>query len=228
MTGTDPWTSPETAAGEVGTGGASSGAWRVRGRRVHGGPLPGPPRQEGLHRAHGRAGSWVFSWGHRGTTAASERGKNRLCSELYGDPRGTKDTEGGAGGPGTAQEKRPSGGPRLQPSHHPAHHPGGPRALSPQALAPLAPPGGSRGVAHSPWRTRGARMGVITGHRRLPFSAQRDKYLQSPERVRELRAELHVDVGVLIPRRHGAGCAGGQPSPAHRTWGCSREPQARQ
>lgn len=70
---------------------------------------------------------------------------------------------------GPGWEERPEDQ-KFKPSHHPAPHPmgttiWGPCALSPQASAQPAQPGGSHGVAHSPQGARGARMGVITGHR---------------------------------------------------------------
>lgn len=82
--------------------------------------------------------------------------------------------------------------------------PRGPRALSPQASAQLAQPGGSHDVAHSPGGT-GSKDGYHHWAQGLPYSvsSQMVKYLQSPERVSQLRAELHVHVRGLIPREQG-------------------------
>lgn len=79
------------------------------------------------------------------------------------------------------------------------------RALSPQASAhwpslgaarvsPTAPGGhGEQGWCHH-WAR-------ALPHR--PQHPQLGKYLQGPERVGQLRAELHVDVGVLVPGEQG-------------------------
>lgn len=61
-------------------------------------------------------------------------------------------------------------------------------------------------------------MGIITGHGGLPYSTtpRAGKYLQGPERVRQLRAELHIDVGGLVPRENGQGCSGGWARPGQQ------------
>lgn len=71
-------------------------------------------------------------------------------------------------------------------------------------------------------------MSVITGHggpRYSTLATLLDKYLQGPERVRQLGAELHVNVGVLIPENKGARHPGLSPV-GHGTKGPSWQEQA--
>ena len=115
-----PGTSPEEAAGEVGTDGSS-------------------------RTTQGLAGSWASVGGRGGGTREPQqllnKGRTGSALSFRETPLGPKTRRLGLGDQGQPRKKDLLRIPGSNHHHHPASHPGGPRALSPQAIAQPALPG---------------------------------------------------------------------------------------
>lgn len=193
--------------------GHRGGGLRAPGRN----PGAGDHRHQGLgrHRAGGdqgqprppvsragRSGGKGARPRERGGKAGAEKGhrsQGRLCVGAGRGPLRCRLTlrgwRGRAAGRG-CDARKPE--PTCRPTPHPREpQPQGP-CPQPQASAQPASPG-QPWCRPQPLGARGARMGVITGHGPPAPPHPTGQYLQGPQRVGQLRAELHVDVGGLVP-----------------------------